>query len=153
MAKIYTEEEMVLIPVPRKHYWVVMEALHKAEFQDVTLDAEPEQGSGKLPEVEYTQADIRLLHEQIGNPTVLKLLDLTAAKPGAPVTFQELIAEAGRGFGVARADIAGLTRLVRRELHRNNWPVSWEIGPTGEVTYRMRDDYAGWWRAARENSG
>jgi hypothetical protein len=62
--------------------------------------------------------------------------------PDAVGGIEELTAAVGRDFGQMRADLAGLTRLVRREFADNRgWPVQVDrMRDSDGKTHRLSDD-------------
>jgi hypothetical protein len=101
--------------------------------------------SGRRP-----SEDVEHLARLVTNDTVRCLFDKCASHPMRWVGFEELKAAVGRDFGQMRADLAGLTRLIRREFADNRgWPVQVDRmrdsdGKT-HVVYRMTDEVAWWW--------
>ena len=50
--------------------------------------------------------------------------------------------------------LAGLTRRIRLNFGRNNWPMDYDYREGGDSrSFRMADDIAAWWRAARTRHG
>ena len=146
------KDEMVLIPVPVRHYWLVMEALHKAEHPE---------NQGVLEDKPWTKEEFLRLSGLILNGTsflspesrvtIVRLFDMTAANPEGAVRFKEVWTNAGRSFGAARLHFGGLTSLVKSVFHRTNWPVAVKRGK-GTMLYQMRAEYAAWWKEARRDS-
>ena len=152
-------EEMVLIPVPKGLYNVVIQAIAGAAGSQVAGPAQEiaEAGSrtadAKRP---WTRDEIRRLKQLLRAPgripgrneTLIALFDVTASQPGQALSFKGLLEQTGRAFGQARADLGGLTRLCMDEFGRSKqdaWPLSWETAESGQVSYRMTDEIAQWW--------
>lgn len=58
---------------------------------------------------------------------------------------------AGRTQTQARADLAGLTMIVKSRFRRRNWPCGgeWAAGGEQQFYYRsLSEDHARWWREA-----
>lgn len=108
-----------------------------------------------LPEVPWTKEELRRLRARAG-PTVLAALDLCAAQAGAWVPLREVEQRAGREHAQARADLAGLTMMVKRSFGRSNWPfvAQWAAGGEQQSYYSMDPDLATAWKelsAAADN--
>lgn len=86
------------------------------------------------------------LKSAITNETVLALLNLTASQPTEWVSFEQVYRAAGRSSHQARADVRGLTALIK-QLFPNNaggwWPVHYKDGPP--LQYRMSEEVARQW--------
>lgn len=89
----------------------------------------------------------RKLAEVVSNPTVIAALDLCAAAPGDWVALQDVKSKAERTQPQARADLAGLTMMVKRRFSRSNWPfeAQWEAGGPGQIYYSMNGEQAKMW--------
>jgi len=65
------------------------------------------------------------------------------------VPLRQIETHAGRTVHQARADLAGLTTIVRNRFSRRNWPleVFWAAGGEQQIYYRsLSDEHARWWR-------
>lgn len=145
-------EQIVLVPVPARYLEVVYRALADAMGDGPVLPPEvsAEQGSHRP----WTQDEIATLKRELGNATVLTLLNLTAERAGEWVTLSEIMHTAGRSHAEARGDLAGFTRLIKRLFATKPtgaWPVLFEWNPSPDVEtaaqYRMSLDIAQWWNA------
>ena len=98
----------------------------------------------------WQKDEIRQLKQEVSNPTVLALLELTAQRAGLWVTFDEIFQRAGRSPRQAQGDLAGFTQLIKRHFKQNikgYWPV--EIETTGKpIKYRMPPEVAQYWKEA-----
>ena len=121
-------DDLINLAVPRRFYALVLRVLADAMAAETTapgatsVAAVAESALGH--DRPWTAEDVRRLHGLITNPTVRALMDLTCARPGHRVSFGEVQERAGCEFRQARADLAGLSRLVRRHFGRHNWPVN-----------------------------
>ena len=121
-------------------------------------DREAEQESRSYPDVAWTREDIGRLAGRATNGVVLAILDLCAAAPGEWVPISEVSARLGvpetrdeSRWGTGA--LAGLTRMIRRDFHRNNWPMEYEYRDGGaHREYRLPEDRAEWWTAARSEA-
>ncbi len=104
-----------------------------------------------LPEVEWSASDYAKLADAVSNPTVIAALSLCAENPGEWVALRDIEARANRTRYEARADLAGLTMMVKSRFERINWPigVEWEAGGPEQQYYRMSNDQAAMWLAAK----
>lgn len=101
-----------------------------------------------LPEVPWTIDDLTRLSNST-NATTQALLEWAIEAPGQWIGLRELEARAGRSPAEARADLAQLTRTIKRTLSRSNWPFELQrpkdgVGPW---SYRLPLDLATAWRA------
>lgn len=100
-----------------------------------------------LPDLPWTDDDYRKLAEVVTNPTVIAALELCSADPGQWVALRDVEEQAGRTQHQARADLAGLTMMVKSRFGRSSWPfeAQWEAGGPGQIYYRMSDEQAAMW--------
>ena len=107
--------------------------------------------SRDLPDVPWTEVDMRQLSETVTNPSVIALLNLSAASAGEYVSFGEVLAEAGRTQPQTRADLGGFTVFIKKRFGRKNWPLAADWAAAGEqlMYYRMTHEVSRWWRSAR----
>jgi len=143
-------EQIVLVPVPVRYLEAVYRALAHAGGDEPVIppEASAEPGSHRA----WTKDEIATLRRELGNATVLTLLNLTAERPGEWVTLSEIEHKAGRSHAEARGDLAGFTRLIKRVFATKPtgaWPVLFEWKPSPDVEtraqYRMPPDIALWW--------
>jgi len=100
-----------------------------------------------LPETEWSEEDFARLAEIIKN-TARAMLDLCSESPGEWVGLRDVEARADRTRHQARADLAGLTMMVKHRFVRINWPVEikWEAAGPGQSAYRMTEESSAMWR-------
>lgn len=100
-----------------------------------------------LPEVPWTASDLDVLRLVPPNPTTQAALDACSEAPGVPVPFSMLVQRSGRTHAEARADLAGLTMLVKSRLCRRNWPIEavWRAGGEDQMYYVMSPEVADAW--------
>lgn len=103
-----------------------------------------------LPTVEWTQEEYVRLAE-IAENSVLAALDLCSESPGHWVALRDVEARAERTRHEARADLAGLTMMVKHRFSRSNWPfeVEWGAASPDQSGYRMSEEQAAMWNNAR----
>jgi len=131
---------MLLVPVPRRHYSAVITFLARLMGGD---------GTGTGLEPDWSEEMIRTLHAIPLSETVRALMDLTCARPGERVTFDEVRRRSGRAYPNARADLAGFTRALRATFGRADWPVRVIAGGAkGTLQYEAEPAIARAWRDA-----
>ncbi len=94
---------------------------------------------------------LRRLAEQ-GNDATLAMLDLCAADEAHGVTVQDVAAHASITYGQVRGQLAGLTMRLKNpkySFEQTSWPVEFDWGPEGLVTYRMPPELVPLWREVR----
>lgn len=123
------------------------------EVEDFTVA--PTRGSRKrsggveYPTVEWTEDDYVRLADLVSNPTVLAVLTLCSAAPNEPISFREVEEEAGRSTSEARADLGGLTMMVKARFSRANWPLeAARADGDKQKYYSMTSQQAEMWIAA-----
>ena len=87
---------------------------------------------------------------QIANLTTRSTLDLCSEQPGIPVSLTQIVSAAGVTRYEARAQLAGLTIVVKGRFGRRNWPfsVKWDVDGSGQAFYVIADDVAERWHEA-----
>ena len=127
------------------------------EYMVRIRDREAEQESHDYPDVPWTREEIGRLANLLVNQFNLRLLDTCAESPGEWVSLSDLRASGSaeqqarwpqQRFGAGA--LAGLTRRIRREFGRSNWPMESEYAQGGDTrSFRLPADIAEWWTAAR----
>lgn len=118
-------------------------------------DREAEQEHRSYPDIAWTREDIERLAARATNRIVLAILDLCADAPGTwvPISKVQMRLDVPESRGASRwgtGALAGLTRMIRRDFRRNNWPIDREYRDGGaHRAYRLPADAAEWWRSAR----
>ena len=116
---IDSNDELVALPVPLRLYPKLVQALAAA------LAAESgDRHDARPAQTQWTPAEIGRLHRLVRNRTVRELMDMTCASPGERIRFQDVFARVGRTYAEARADLAGLTKLLRANFDRVDWPIA-----------------------------
>jgi hypothetical protein len=112
-------------------------------------EAAAEVPTNKLPFVEWTTEDLVKLG-QIANLTTRSTLDLCSEQPGVPVSLTRVVDAASVTRFAARAQLAGLTQIVKRRFGRRNWPftVEWDVDGSGQQFYVITGEVATRWHAA-----
>ncbi len=154
-SPVVSEDNMVHVPIPSRLYPHVIRFLADALSVDTInqVTPAPEQaqaGDGELPERDWTRDDVRVLKQKVHNPTIRAIFDLSSERGGELFSIRELEQFTGRKFGQVRADLAGLTRMCRREFGRKNWPIipMWAADGQPQMSYRVSGDVLRWWREA-----
>lgn len=136
-----------VIPLPEAEHYMVR-----------IRDRDAEQEPRTYPEVDWTREEIERLERLITNPFNFRLLDICSEKPGEWVSLSDVrasgSAEQQARWPQARfgsGALAGLTRRVRREFGRDNWPMDFEYRQGRDTrSFRMSSEIAEWWRGARD---
>ena len=112
-------------------------------------EAAAEVPTDKLPFVDWTTEDLVKLG-QIANLTTRSTLDLCSDQPGVPVSLTQVVDAAGVTRPVARAQLAGLTQIVKRRFERRNWPFAfkWDVDGSGQQFYVITEEIATRWHEA-----
>ena len=149
-----------VIPLPEADDYMV-------RLRDKAIAAEPR----KYPVVEWTAGDVERLARLVTDPTgvparavsvphprVAAVIDLLAEEPNSWISIAAVSERSGETQYQVRGLLARLTRIVRTNLERDNWPFVVEgrsSEPDGDwiAHYRMSVDIADWWKAARQGRG
>jgi len=104
---------------------------------------------GDLPEVAWDAEALDRFAEVVSSATVLAAMELCSSQPGEWVSLRDVEARAGRTLAEARADLAGLTMIVKRRFGRSNWPfqAKWAAGGQDNLYYLMEPTVAELWVA------
>lgn len=143
MATDYSDE-LVSVLVPRRFYPRVIQMLASALAAET--DGSEQTGS-TASESRWTPEEVRHLRRLVNNKTVHMLMDMACATPGKRVTFTRIYERAGRTYGEARADLAGFTKLIRKNFDRTTWPVTVEQGGDKGLMYYAEPSIAKAWNS------
>lgn len=149
-------EEIVQVPVPRRYLDVVYRALADAMGSEAvnsdSIAVEPlAMARGQRGHKQWRKSEIQQLRKLIRTATPRALLDLTTERPNERIPLTAVRERAGRTHEQARADLAGLTQLVRRHFDRDNWPVHIEYAEGGYASYYCSsEDIARWWQSGSD---
>jgi hypothetical protein len=143
-------DEIVQVPVPRRHLAVVYRALGEAmNAEEESRSTNTETSSSTSQRTPWTKEDIQRLRTRVRSNTVRTIMDVTSEQVGRRFPLAEIAERADRSFASARAELAGLSRLVNREFESHGWPVRVEQRPDGLLEYfQDSENIARWWREA-----
>jgi hypothetical protein len=145
VSEPYTPElrRFINFPVPEERWEeaVIAFARMVAPRQELASDSAA-QGAATWSREEIS----RLARDQDLRPAARSMLELTASRPGEPVTIEEVLDKSGRSHGGVRADLAVFTRLLKRDYQGKEWPV--KVDSSGTALYTMSHERAEWWNAA-----
>ena len=139
----------------------VTQVIPLPEAEDYTVrirGREAEQERRTYPDLDWTREEIERLANLITSPFNLRLFDTCAERPGEWVSLSD-VREGGSAEEQARwpqarfgaGALGGLTKRIRREFGRDNWPMEYEYVTGGDSRrYRFSQDVAAWWSAARQ---
>jgi hypothetical protein len=138
----YRAEEKTIVTVSQLYPVPDVEDFTVAPARSARRASEAE----TLPEVPWTLNELERLRN-IARPTVLAALDLCSPAPGEWIPLRQVEEAAGRTSFEARADLAGLTMIVKRRFGRSNWPfkVQWQAGGEKQQYYSIDAGTAGLW--------
>jgi len=158
------EDEIHLVPVPRKYLKLVYQTLARAMAE--SSRSEPPKGdadvnmtaptrSGTLPfqhrnGIVWNRGNLEKLRKGIRCSAPTKMLDMAAARPGHAVYFEDVRRELGQKDSTTRVQIGTLTKVIKRDFGVGyddaNWPVKVEWDKdNGLMYYTMDDDVAQAW--------
>lgn len=145
------QDEMVLLPIPKRFYPAILQYLgellqREASGQGIP-GSQPAQAASEDTHREWTRDDVLRLKSMVHNPTILELFEIAKEQDGQLVSIRELEVRTGRRFGQVRADLAGLTRMVRTRLNHANWPFAavWAADGKAQMSYKIPDNVLQWW--------
>lgn len=118
-------------------------------------EAEVVRDRPSYPVVEWGREDLAALLARLQGTaqqdTVEAMLDQAAFSADRSTTWGELVESTPRSRTEAGSDLAQLTKIVRREFERDNWPVSVSIA-NEDIWYLMDEDTATLWRDLRDQT-
>ncbi len=132
-----TEDEIVLVPVPKRFLAQVYQTLNEAWIEEPAESTPPSPTTTALRG--WNKTDIAKLKRTVKNPTVRAMLDLTAAHAGEWVTYDDICSTVAREWAAVRGDLAGFSQLLRKKFSkegRDKWPIEVEWRQSG-TRYRM----------------
>jgi hypothetical protein len=100
-----------------------------------------------FPEIPWDDESLEQFREQVTNATVLSAMHLCSSSPEEWISIRDIEAHSGRTRAETRADLAGLTMMVKRRFGRSNWPfdVQWAAGGDENAYYRMTSEISRIW--------
>jgi len=146
-------DDFLNVAVPKRHYALVIRTIAQAlAAEGSTRDPAPcpaERNWAANPSELWSADRIRHLRQLLTNPTARAMMDLTCSTPGRRVSLEDLEKRTGRSFHQSRADLAVLTKLIRRRFGHDVWPVNVAQGGNGTLTYDASPDIAAAWTARK----
>ena len=153
-------DDVVMVPVPRALladvYQVLAERMQASKVVQPTDIVEIDQTTSDgddLPHREWSTEDLARLYElasQRDFRVIVLLLDLLSESPERQLSFTELYQAAGLTHGSARRQLAQLSRFMKHDFHRGNWPVAVGRDAEGKATYYLEDrQIPSKWREAK----
>lgn len=146
------QDDMVLFPIPKRFYPAVLQFLGEMLSNEVSGQTLPGHlptppAAGSDPKRPWTRDDVRQLKSMVHNPTILAVFDLAKERGGELVSFRDLEVHTERKYGQVRADLAGLTRMVRTRLNHEHWPFEavWAADGNPSMSYRVPENVLQWW--------
>ena len=149
-----TDNEIVLVPVPKRYLAVVYQTLNEAWVEDSAGNSTSTANGTALGG--WNKLEIGKLKKAVKNETVRAMLDLTASHAGDWVAYDDICSTVGRDWAEVRGDLAGFSQLLRKRFSRegrDKWPVEveWKTSET-PTRYRMPLYIARWWNEAKSQA-
>jgi hypothetical protein len=152
-------DELVMVPVPKRHLQVVFAALASAMANPPSPGAPQVDDAsqtvtvgGARPIGRWTEPKIRALEAELnheGFPGARRLFAMCAERSPRAVTFADAAQSSGLEDKQLRGELGALTKVAKRLFHGDlSWPVAVRYGEAGEAFYSMDPAIAGWWLAA-----
>ena len=132
-----------MIPLPEADDYMV-------RIRDKAIEAE----TRKHPVVEWTAGDVERLAGLQLSWCFLAMMDRIAEEPDSWIPFATIVEQVDHSSGQIREALAALTRTVRGDFGRDNWPFEYQARPnkhdrSRRAHYLMTPVVAGWWTAVR----
>lgn len=146
-ATFGSSREIAYIPVPRA-------LLRRAIRAVADLMGDPDSSTRSAPSRsahgdadQWSRNELRRLHSSLRPGAARTALDLASARPGDWIALNAIIRKSKRQPDEARADMAALTRLAKRDFQRKSGPLQWNWGFEGhkQAHYRVDRQTAQWW--------
>jgi hypothetical protein len=139
-------DDLVNVPVPKRYLLDVYQFLATREREVTSGTADI---AGRDNRCQWWEVDGRISHlkREIKNQTVFTLLNLTASHPAEWISFEQVYRAVGRSSDQARADLRGLTLLIK-QLFPNNPGGVWPVDNTKKgspMQYQMCEEIAHLW--------
>lgn len=165
------DDEIVNVPVPRRHLTLIIQTLAKAMTTEMKLSDELEEkrvpasaasrsGTRHLQDrggkIVWTADNLRKLRTGLRTPAPIAMLDMAASHPGEATYFLEVSSRLGQEEKQTRAQIATLTKAIKREFLLDyddaEWPVKvdWDTR-NGKMYYVMDEETASAWLESSRN--
>ncbi len=153
------EDEVVMVPVPKRHLQVVFAALASAMAKPNASDvprvddaSEAVKVGGARPAGRWSELKVQALEAELNPktfPGARTLFTMCAERSPRPVTFADASRRAGLGDKQLRGELGALTKVAKRVFHGDlSWPIAVRYGDAGEAHYSMDPIIATWWLAA-----
>jgi hypothetical protein len=147
MVEINEEDDFVAVPVPQRHVVDVYRFLADIEQKSSTISPTEMIGENNWKQWWEAHGRIARLKQSVTNKTVLSFLNLVARSPGKWFSFADVCREAGCDTNQGRADLRGLSIMIREKLFPGInpgdwWPVDFRHNP---MQYCMPEEIARQW--------
>lgn len=104
-----------------------------------------------LPEIAWSAEDLARLSLKLTD-AVRVLMDMCAGSPNELIAYADFVAATGLTSGQVNGALGGLTRQVKRDFARRNWPLEY-LATSGGMVYRLDAPHAAAWVSARTQTG
>lgn len=125
------------------------------EVEDfIVIPKPPRSATPRLPVIDWTAEDLRLLATEVHNVTIRATMDLCAATPDTWIAASTIRSATGKEPASQRGDFGGFGITLKSRFKRSNPPYDdqWAAGETNEVSYKLSREIAELWRAAMEGN-
>lgn len=143
-----SREQIVYVPVPESRLRAVYAVLAQPDMKEGVPEREVSEPSDGYVPGELTQEEIARLKREYNNRAVHAILDTLAGHAEGWVSKQQFVTATGRSDSEVAADLAGLTKFVRKVFRKNKWPMEVKSDANGLAIYRMSLEVARWWKEA-----
>lgn len=167
MSDVLCGDEIILVPIPKRLYSVVINALSSALQSETSIfnnhlsniQVTEDSADTESPDTKIDWCDSgnmkRLRKSVEGRAIVMHLFDMTADAPGQWIAFSDIYSKAGyHESRQARASLGALTKVIKRDFGVDYdhavWPVQqqWAMKGDAQKYYRMTQDVADAWKAS-----
>jgi hypothetical protein len=143
--ELTNSDEIVNVPVPKKHLGVVYKALAQV------LDNGPSGTGMRSGDPAAWQAEkVAVLKRELRYPGARAAIELSAAQAPEPVSIRDVEAKSGRSQKEVSADLGALTKLLKKLFQSDLWPMRavWGAGGENCMYYVMDPEVARLWNEA-----
>ena len=124
------------------------------EVEDfIVIPKPPRTAVPRLPVIEWTAEDMRLLATEVNNMTIRTTMDLCAASPDTWIAASTIRSVTGKEPASQRGDFGGFGITLKTRFKRSNAPYDdqWAAGDAKEYSYKLSPELAELWRAVTQD--
>lgn len=137
------EDEIVMVPVPKKHLGVVYRALAQIPEKQPIKSAWRSGDPAAWPEDK-----IATLKRELKYPGARAAIELSAERAPEPISIRAVETTSGRTQKEVSADLGALTKLLKKLFQSDVWPMraEWAAGGENAMYYVMDPEVARLWK-------